>query len=131
MPRTGRPPLTEAHVQERIQAYCARYDAKLNAEGFPVFPAGRRETRQHREWMTLYRAFQRVRKRATPADDASAAVCPVCLQPSDRAGRIHRRCGRVVEFVRDLGPAGLERIRDQAFPDDSGAVVGVEEPGQD
>ena len=57
MPRIGRPPLTEAVVRERIGAYCSRYDAQLNAEGFPAYPSGRRETPQHREWVDQFRAW--------------------------------------------------------------------------
>jgi hypothetical protein len=120
MPRTGRPPLTEDVVRERIRAYCDRYDTRqLNAEGFPVFPAGRRETPQHREWVSLYRAFQRVRQRAS-----SGAACPICLRPGTGAtAGAHPRCSKVVEFFRDLGPEALDRVRRAAFSDDAGAVV--------
>ena len=126
MPQTGRPPLTEALVQQRIADYCARYNSReLNAEGFPAYPTGRRETAQHREWISLYRAFQRVRDRAAAESGYSdLSPCPVCLGPTDRPGRTtHPRCLKVVEYVRELGPEALERIRSLAFPDDPGAVA--------
>jgi hypothetical protein len=126
MARIGRPPLTEATVRERIEAYCARYDSqKLNAEGFPAYPSGRRETAQHREWVSLYRAFRRMRERATPRRKSGpgGAECPVCLRPNDRPGQGHPRCLRVVDLVRELGPEALERIRSLAFPDEPRAAA--------
>ena len=126
MPRTGRPALTETLVQRRIAEYCARYDCQeLNADGFPAYPTGRRETAQHREWISLYRAFRRTRARAASKKSGGpdVAACPVCLRPSDRPDQAtHPKCRRLVELVRELGPGGLERIRSLAFPDDSGAV---------
>ena len=123
MPRIGRPRLTAAVVRERIEGYCARYDAQLNAEGFPAYPAGRRETPQHREWVALYKAFQRVRDRATPGSAGLPRECPICLQQNDRRDAMHPRCAKLVAFVRELGSTALERIRARAFPDDSGPVV--------
>jgi hypothetical protein len=62
--RGGRPPLTEEVIKERIADYCARYGVTaFNEAGFPAFPAGKRETRQHREWVVLYKALSRLRKR--------------------------------------------------------------------
>jgi hypothetical protein len=116
MPRTGRPPLSDDEIQARIQAYCARYHVKdRNPAGFPAFPAGRRETRQHREWMTLYRVFNRSRVRAGKTE--AGAVCTVCLQPGALSSPAHRRCAAIVARVRDLGPESLDRIRLAAFPD--------------
>ena len=88
MPR-GRPALTEEIVQERIAAYRTTYGvAHTNEHGFPVFPAGRRESRQHRDWVSLYRAWSRLRARRREADreDATAVphACPLCR--SDLAG---------------------------------------------
>ena len=122
MAKIGRPPMTEAQVRQRIDDYRARYGVTdLNEAGFPVFPAGRRETAQHREWITLFKLFARYRERAglAPLADPAAAVtgaCDVCLQPLPKSGKPHRRCVDVVEFVRDLGPAALDRIRGAAFP---------------
>ena len=128
MPRTGRPPLTEAVIRERIAAYCARYGVKLTEAGFPVYPAGLRETRQHREWMTLFKVFSRLRDRSAPRGSASSrsdegvGTCAVCLQPLPKPGKPHRRCAAVVEFVRELGVPALDRISGAAFPDDAGTV---------
>jgi hypothetical protein len=117
MPRTGRPPLSDDEIQARIQAYCARYHVKdRNEAGFPVFPAGRRETKQHRDWMTLYRVFNRSRLRSGKAT-VGAASCPICLQPGPFSSPAHRRCANAVARVRELGPESLDRIRLAAFPD--------------
>src|SRR5882762_577376 len=85
----GRPQLTEDIVQERIAGYCSRYSVKsFNEAGFPAYPAGKRETRQHREWVVLFRAWSRLRGR-TPSPrhpDPAAALraqkgqCPICLK---------------------------------------------------
>jgi hypothetical protein len=124
MARIGRPLLTEEALRERIAAYCARYGAELNAEGFPTYPSGFRETARHREWMALYKAFGRVRARARaqkgPTDDDRR--CPICLQASNGPGRTHRRCAAVISFVREVGRDGIDRIRAEAFPDDPGPV---------
>jgi hypothetical protein len=105
----------------------ARYDSReLNADGFPAFPSGLRETAQHHEWISLYRAFQRVRVRAAAEKSGHADVsqCPVCLRLADRPDRpTHPRCLRVIEYLRELGPQALERIRSVAFPDDARTVA--------
>lgn len=133
MPRTGRPPLTNEQIQERIAEYARRYGVtELNPAGFPVFPAGRRETPQHREWIALYQLFNRSRRRAgVPGPDGSEdpstrpAPCPVCLQPARPPGSTHRRCGGLVNLVRELGPESIERLRAAAFPDDRDAGPAV------
>jgi len=128
MPRIGRPLLTEEALRERIAAYCARYGAQVNAEGFPAYPSGFRETKRHREWMALYQAFGRIRARTRAAKGLSAAEdrrCPVCLEASAGPSRIHRRCAGVIKFVRQVGPTGLDRIRAEAFPGDPGPVADV------
>jgi hypothetical protein len=118
--------MTDDQVRNRISEYCSRYGVKeLNDDGFPIYPAGLRETKQHREWITLFRLFSRFRARSgaphrslrrNAASDAIA--CPVCLQPLSKAGRPHPRCTDALELVRELGPPGLDRIRAAAFPDD-------------
>ena len=128
MPRIGRPLLTEEALRERIAAYCARYGAELNAEGFPAYPSGFRESARHREWMALYKAFGRVRARARaqkglPSDDDRR--CPICLQASNGPGRTHRRCAGVIRFVREIGRDGIDRIHAEAFPEDVGPVPNV------
>ena len=118
MPRTGRPPLTDAQVRDRISAYQARYAVKqLNPEGFPVFPAGLRETKQHREWMALYQLFNRSRDRheATTEVSSKDGVCPICLAPGVLAAPNHGDCATAVDLVRRLGESAIGRIRAQAL----------------
>lgn len=125
MPRTGRPPMTDEQIAQRIADYRARYQVtELNDAGFPVFPAGLRETPQHREWITLYQLFNRSRRRlGQPAagDDVSGrpAACPVCLRPVRPPGSTHQRCAGVVDLVRELGSESLDRIGEEAFPGDA------------
>ena len=112
MARIGRPPMSEDEVRTRIDAYCARYKVKeRNEAGFPVYPAGLRETTQHRDWISLYKLFDRHRKRSgapRPAK-ATAGACPVCLRPAKDGP--HRRCEDAVSLVRDLGPESADRLR--------------------
>ena len=64
MAAKGRPRLTPEDYEARVQAYCAAYAVKPNAEGLPPYPAGRRETPQHREWLKLYKAHNRMARHA-------------------------------------------------------------------
>jgi hypothetical protein len=128
MPRTGRPPLTEAVIRERIATYCARYGVGLTDAGFPAYPAGLRETPQHREWITLFKVFSRLRDRSTPegsvrsrSSRGTAGTCAICLKALPRQGKPHRQCAEIVEFIRELGVPALDRIRAAAFPDDANA----------
>jgi hypothetical protein len=59
-----RPRLTPEDLQARIGEYCARYKVEANSEGLPPFPAGQRESRQHREWIAVYKAHDRLARRA-------------------------------------------------------------------
>ena len=99
MPSRGRPPMTEEALQQRIQEYCRRYKlaAKPTANELPPYPAGERETRQHRDWIVLYKAISRFRKRqaALPASPERAAAleaqdgrCPICLADVTRDGSV-------------------------------------------
>jgi hypothetical protein len=111
MPK-GRPPLTPEIAQDRIDAYRTTYGVtELNAEGFPVFPAGRRESRQHRDWVLLFKAWSRVRAREATRHAVSPAnaACPVCQRPP---AADHARCVEVLVTVRAGGPAVLDRLRD-------------------
>ena len=63
MPVRGRPRLTSADYETRAKAYCAKYGVALGHQGLPPFPAGRRETPQHREWMGLYKLRHRLGRR--------------------------------------------------------------------
>ncbi len=67
--KRGRPPLSTEQVEARVQEYCGRYGVAPGPDGLPPFPSGRRETPQHREWLTLYKALQRLRRRAAAQDD--------------------------------------------------------------
>lgn len=76
----GRPRLTPDEIEARIAGYCERYGEAPNAEtGLPPFPAGKRETPQHREWLSLYKAHARLGRRhrgqcercTAPATDGS------------------------------------------------------------
>jgi hypothetical protein len=121
--------MTSEQVRERIDAYCAHYAVKeRNDEGFPVFPAGLRETKQHREWITLYKLFSRSRRRSAlpeiePKGSTKTAACRICLQPVRPSGTTHRRCAEAVDLIRDLGPSVLDRIRTEAFPGDTRAAA--------
>lgn len=123
--------MTDDQVQQRVADYCDRYQVtEVNDSGFPVFPAGLRETPQHREWIALYQLFNRSRRRSGqpgPGDDVSSRpeACPVCLQPVRPPGAKHQRCTAVVDLVRELGPDSLDRVRAAAFPDVAGTAGSV------
>lgn len=127
MPRTGRPPMTPESVQDRISDYCRRYDVtQLNEKGFPVFPAGLRETQQHREWISLYQLFKRSRLRSSGEAARSvkdtAESCAICERPVRPPGSTHDRCAAAVDLVRELGPESADRVRAAAFPDEGAAI---------
>jgi hypothetical protein len=63
MPNRGRPRLTPELLRARVQEYCSRYAVTADPGGMPPFPSGRRETRQHRAWLALYKAHDRLRRR--------------------------------------------------------------------
>jgi len=63
MPK-GRPRLTPEEYEGRLRAYCSAFAVKPNAQGLPPFPSGQRETPQHREWMKLYKAHNRMARRS-------------------------------------------------------------------
>jgi len=132
-PRRGRPRLTPEDLQTRLAAYCSRYGVALNDEGLPPFPAGQRETAQHREWMALYKAHRRIADRGPGTSDLSArqerlaaqrGFCAVCRQPLELeearldgqtstadAAVLHAQCLEFVALARALGPEGLARVR--------------------
>jgi hypothetical protein len=119
----GRPPLTEEEVQARIDAYCARYKVSAGPGGLPPFPSGKRETPQHRAWLTVYRAHLRLTRRSADAR-TTASRCPVCdlaLEPDEavryvpsgkRSGELllHRRCLELVQLAEKVGPRGVARL---------------------
>lgn len=136
--RRGRPRLTAEELRARLVDYSRRYDVALrDDEALPPFPSGRRETAQHREWMTLYKAHRRLTGRTisdTPgtADlprrqellTAQRGRCLVCRRslelaearvdaPTDKGSTqtpavVHPDCLRLVALARTLGPGALD-----------------------
>src|SRR5712691_1436676 len=70
----GRPRLTEDDLKARIEAYCKAYGAGTNDQGLPEFPTGKRETAQHREWISLYKLWNRLGRR-------KRGQCERCQEP--------------------------------------------------
>jgi hypothetical protein len=124
----ARPPLTDEQVRAKVVAYCDRYRVAPGPQnGLPPFPSGQRETPQHREWLTVYRALQRLARRAAaPAGDddhgAPATSCPVCSRPlerdlavpyarrtgtSRRPASLHPSCAELARLAETLGPAAV------------------------
>ncbi len=116
-------------MRDKVLAYCERYQVSPGPEGLPPFPSGRRETRQHREWLTVYRARQRLEARAAgslpaapPGQPTQAfAVCPVCTRPLQKdlaVLRAHRAAGKTARPVA-LHPtcAELARLAEAVGPD--------------
>ncbi len=132
-PARGRPRLSPEGVKARIRDYCRRFSVKANAEGFPPFPSGKRETAQHREWMALYR--MRRRHATAPAREVRSilatqqGVCRVCGQPlappdailherpgGDLPGALHSNCHRLARSAEAVGPEGLDQLRSYLWP---------------
>ena len=133
----GRPPLTEEILRERTEAYCKRYDVKeFNDAGLPAYPAGKRESRQHRDWVNLFKAWSRLQRRTRRLDPHIAAAlqsqagrCPICSQELSvdasvltRAAAdgpdlaLHERCRDLVRMASELGPSVLDRVREHLWP---------------
>jgi hypothetical protein len=121
----GRPALTEDQVRAKVAAYCEKYQVSPGPDGLPPFPSGRRETRQHREWLTVYRALQRRRKRSVAASASSGVpggACSICARalPSDLAVpwappgstpiSVHPACADLARFAAAVGPEALARV---------------------
>jgi len=125
----GRPRVTPEQVRQRLATYCRRYEARVGDNGLPPFPAGQRESPQHREWMALYKAHRRLQDRPE-ADDvqrlpefmaAQRASCAICGKRLDvaqaRLDRIrqtvlHLDCLRLVTLGRLLGADAVERVKE-------------------
>jgi hypothetical protein len=75
MPTRGRPRLSPEDLEARIADYCRRYQASRAPSGLPAFPTGKRETRQHREWISLYKAHNRLGRR-------TRGQCERCSEPA-------------------------------------------------
>jgi hypothetical protein len=118
----GRPALTEEQVRDKVLAYCERYHVSPGPEGLPPFPSGKRETRQHREWLTVYRALQRLKARSSGAVD-SRGLCALCARaaradesvsarlPGRRAlSGLHPGCAELLRLAAEAGPVALSRL---------------------
>lgn len=70
-----RPRLTADDYQARLEAYCRRHGVEPTSRGIPPFPAGSRETPQHREWISLHRLHDRISRRAR-------GQCQSCPEPA-------------------------------------------------
>ncbi len=133
----ARPPLTEEQVQEKLVAYCERYGVSPGAGGLPPFPSGQRETQQHREWQTVYRALQRFTRRASALDaskapEPGASICPVCSgtlerslavpfarhagATSARPASLHPSCAELARLAQSLGPAAVAGLAAFLWP---------------
>ena len=151
MPQRGRPRLTIAIYQGRLEVYCRRYGAVCGPDGLPPFPTGKRETAQHREWLALYKTRDRLARRGQgrcerclePVADGGVlceahrqgrprppgGACPVCLEPAPDAA-LHPRCRRLAALAADLGPKALERLRQYLWPDAEGPSNGRRAQGR-
>jgi hypothetical protein len=129
--KPGRPRLTPEDWSARLADYCRRYDVSPRDGELPPFPSGRRETTQHREWMSLYKAHRRLSGRGPdPAEyarrqellTAQRGRCPVCRKALEleearldewKAGPavLHGQCLDLLALARQLGPEALERVR--------------------
>jgi hypothetical protein len=130
----GRPPLTVEQVRAKVVTYCERHGVSPVLEGLPPFPSGKRETRQHREWLSVYRALQRLEARssatAAAALSGSEARCPICalaLAPAEdavpvRAGRrakssnAHAACADLLRLADRAGPEVIARLTQLLWP---------------
>ena len=127
----GRPALTKDELRARVLAYCTRYGVSPGAEGLPPFPTGKRETRQHREWLTVYRAHRRSQLRMAAeegrAERLSSSDCPLCHRPlapdpgapyappaartrPQREALLHPACADLARRAEALGPEVVARL---------------------
>jgi hypothetical protein len=119
-------------VRDKVDAYCERYGVSPGPEGLPPFPSGRRESLQHREWLTVYRALQRLKARsAGVAAEASAeGFCPVCsraVSPDGavtiqrgrqhaRPAKLHPECADLARLAEKAGPEAVARLSAWLWP---------------
>lgn len=128
--------MTADALREKVLDYCRQYSVQPRADDdLPPFPAGKRETPQHRAWIVLYKARRRLDERQQRADPALHAAaleaqkgrCPICLAPlasddpvlAGPAARItilHPACREAVRFAGRHDPSILDRIRAHAWP---------------
>jgi len=134
----GRPRLTAEDVQARVDAYCARYGVTPNPDGLPPYPAGQRETPQHREWLAVYKARKRLARHVSVPTELAALLesqkgrCVICddkleladVVPhthGDARAALHARCSRLVGMAEAVGLDGVDRLRAYLWPDRMGA----------
>ncbi len=133
----GRPRLSAEDVRGRVSGYCERYGVRPNPNGLPPFPAGQRETPQHRQWLSVYRAHQRLQRHSPVAEDLEAVLqsqdrrCPVCgevvelVDASPHRGAdggvravLHLGCLKLTTLAHDAGPEALDRVRAYLWSND-------------
>jgi hypothetical protein len=132
----GRPRLSEEVLARRIDDYCARHGVtERSALGFPAYPAGKRETPQHREWVILFKAKSRLDGAGSPVARAALVAaqsgrCPVCAEeiqaddgavvpgaPGTEAKLLaHAPCGKLLRLAQELGPSAVDRARSILWP---------------
>ena len=130
-PGMGRPALTDDQVRDKVHTYCERYDVSPGPEGLPPFPSGRRESLQHREWLTVYRALQRLKARSAgvPVETSAEGACPVCWRAvgpdgavafprgrQSRAAKLHADCAELARLAEKAGPEAVARLSGWLWP---------------
>lgn len=134
-PQRGRPRLSAEDVKARILDYCRRYGVKPGSGGLPPFPSGQRETPQHRDWMAVYKAHQRLarasgapieeRRSLLAAQDGACGVCRLPLglteavvhkAPHGRSSALHPVCQRLTVAAEAAGPEAVEGLRVYLWP---------------
>ena len=81
--------MTAELYQERLSVYCKRYRVAPLDTGLPPFPTGQRETPQHKEWISLYKAHQRIGRR----DRGQCERCAAPAGPGSVFCEAHRGAG--------------------------------------
>ncbi len=129
----GRPRLTPEDVQARVDAYCARFGVTPNPDGLPPYPAGQRETPQHREWLAVYKARKRLARHVAAPTELRALLesqkgrCVICDEKlelaegvahirGDARAALHLRCHRLVGMADSVGSDGVDRLRRYLWP---------------
>ena len=118
-------------MREKVLAYCERYDVTPGPEGLPPFPSGRRESPQHREWLTVYRALQRLKARSANVHGEVSADdrCPVCTRAvtaadgvalpragRPRSERLHAECAELGRLAEKAGRDAVARLDAWLWP---------------
>jgi len=129
-PQRGRPRLSPEDVKARVQEYCRRYAVHVGPAGLPPFPTGKRETAQHRDWMAVYKARQRLGRVGGASLEARRGVleaqhgvCALCggelgvavavvqNAPDGRASALHPACQRLAVAAEAAGPEAVAGLR--------------------